>query len=139
LRSNGLYLELSIFKNNNGRLEGQYYKQLANLGGESGLPPVLIKKIMKTVRTLKHRKTTGRSLTDTRQLPWLQKQRSEEIKSMTIDYNNRFEGRPIFSCSQVLLILYGMSEHQYLTRELTKVEYKQFFFKGGRYKNYVPV
>jgi len=47
LRSNGLYLELSIFKKNNGRLEGQYYKQLANLGGESGLPPVLIKKIMK--------------------------------------------------------------------------------------------
>ncbi len=94
---------------------------------------------MKTVRTLKHRKTTGRSLTDTRQLTWLQKQRSEEVKSMTIEYNNRFEGRPIFSCSQVLLILYGMSEHQYLTRELIKREYKQFFFKGGRYKNYVRV
>jgi len=94
---------------------------------------------MKTIRTLKHRKTTGRSLTDTRQLTWLQKQRSEEIKSMTIEYNNRFEGRPIFSCSQVLLILYGMSEHQYLTRELIKREYKQFFFKGGRYKNYVRV
>ena len=69
----------------------------------------------------------------------MEKQRSEEIKSMTIEYNNRFDGRPIFSCSQVLLILYGMSEHQYLTRELTKVEYRQFFFKGGRYKNYVPV
>jgi hypothetical protein len=57
LRSNGLYLELSILKNNNGRLEGQYYKQLANLGGESGLPPVLIKKIMtlyyKNIETIK--------------------------------------------------------------------------------------
>ena len=94
---------------------------------------------MKTVRTLKHRKVKGRSLTDTRQLTWLQKQRSEEIKSMTIEYNNRYGGRPIFSHSQVLLILYGMSEHQYLTRELTKVEYNQFVLKGGRYKNYVPV
>jgi len=56
LRSNGLYLELSILKNNNGRLEGQYYKQLANLGGESGLPPVLIKNIM-TVYLLQHKET----------------------------------------------------------------------------------
>ena len=94
---------------------------------------------MKTIRTHKHRKTTGRSLTDTRQLIWIQKQRSEEIKSMTIEYNNRFNGRPIFSHSQVLLIIYGMSEHQYLTRELTKREYNQFVFKGGRYNNYVPV
>ena len=94
---------------------------------------------MKTVRTLKHRKTTGRSLTDTRQLTWLQKQRSEEIKSMTIEYNNRFEGRPIFSHSQVLLILYGMSEHQYLTRELTNVEYRQFFLSKGTYNNWRKV
>jgi len=94
---------------------------------------------MKTVRTLKHRKTTGRSLTDTRQLTWLQKQRSEEIKSMTIDYNNRFDGRPIFSHSQVLLILFGMSEHQYLTRELTKREYKQFFLSKGTYNNWRKV
>jgi hypothetical protein len=94
---------------------------------------------MKTVRTHKHRKVKGRSLTDTRQLTWLQKQRSAEIKSMTIEYNNRFEGRPIFSCSQVLLILYGMSEHKYLTRELTEAEYNQFVLRGGRYKNFKNV
>ena len=78
----------------------------------------------------------GRSLTDVRSLDWLQKQRSEEIEQMTLNYNNQFDGRPIFSSSQVLLLTFGMSVSQYLFRELTEKERKQHFFRGGKYNNY---
>jgi len=88
-----------------------------------------------SIRTHKHRKTKGRSLTDTRQLPWLQIQRREEIKNFTIEHNNKFGGRPIFSHAHVLLLMFGMSEAQYLTRELTKREYRQFFLSKGNYFN----
>ena len=93
----------------------------------------------KPIRTYKHRKTKGRSLTDVRQLDWLRKQRSEEIKEITINYNAQFDGKPIFFASQVVLLTFGMSVCQYLERELTDREYKQFFLKGGKYNNWRKV
>jgi hypothetical protein len=94
------------------------------------------KKVDNPTRTFKHKKVKGRSLTDTRQLHWLKVKRSREIKEMTIEYNAKYDGRPIFGAAHVVLLNFDMSVPQYLNRELTREEYQTHFLNSGRYNNY---
>ena len=83
-----------------------------------------------SIKEFNHKGVNGRSLTT------LEEVRNSQIKAHTKAYNAQYEGRAIFTESQVLLIMFDTDKREYRSRPLDVVHLKHLWVnRKGKFNN----